>query len=137
MREKFPSKTREGTTTHFVIHSIDEEDARKTDVPRMVEVDGYLTINVFQDGRPGEVFIRIGKAGSSLAWVDEWCIMFSLLLQEGWTVDELCPKFAYKSYLPSGGVTGVPGILKCSSLTDLICKIILKKFGTPMREEQS
>lgn len=145
MREKFPEqsehgyKTRKGKTTHFVIHTphlVDYDEG--VDMPRMIELDGYLTINVLPDGRPGEVFVRMGKHGSSLAWVDEWCTQHSLLLQGGenaagerWTVDTLCRKFAFKSYWPFGGVTGceADGINMCSSITDLICKVLLSRFG--------
>lgn len=137
MREKFPErnsrgewKSRDGVTIHFVIHAPHEDDIKAgMEIPRIVEVDGYLTINCRENGRPGELFIRIGKAGGSMAVFDGWCTLFSLLLQHGMSVDDLCKKLGFKQYWPFGGVTGVAGISRCLSLEDLICKIMMQKFG--------
>lgn len=116
---------RPGKTLHFVVSSTvwDAPDAS-----RVVEVDGYLTTGEYEDGRPGEVFLRVGKPGGEPAIYDAWAVAFSVALQMGVDFESFCRKFVNMSFEPSGS-TRVPGIPCCTSIVDLACRWLLRVYG--------
>lgn len=119
MRERLPD-LREGKTLSFEIQTIKDD--------KLVTVKGYLTTGVYPDGRLGEIFVRIGKPGSSDGMFDQWAIAFSVALQLGADLDNLCQKFVHTNFEPAGA-TNVPGIRRCSSIPDLICRWLLRHYG--------
>lgn len=63
----------------------------------------FLTVNRYEDGRIGEVFITCDASGSTLdGFCDAWSTAISMLLQHGETVDELVTKFAFAEFEPKG-----------------------------------
>lgn len=125
MRNKLPTD-REGRTLHFIIMSRDETTGT------VKETDGYVQANAYTDGRLGEIFIRVGKSGSSSAVLDEYAKVFSIALQHGVPMDVLCEKGVNTNFEPSGR-TNVKDIPACTSPIDLVCKWLLKTFKTEVQ----
>lgn len=121
MREKL-SETREGLTLHFAITTLAEDGT-------LAEVDGYVQTGVYEDGRLGELFLKVGKSGDAIAVMDQWAISTSVALQYGAPIDVLLGKFVGTRFEPSGAVRGVEGILRCTSPLDLVARWLLVKYG--------
>ena len=65
--------------------------------------EGYLTVGMYEDGAPGELFITMAKEGSTVGGtMDSFGTAISLCLQYGVPVKELCQKFAHSRFEPSG-----------------------------------
>ena len=63
-------------------------------------------IGLYEDGQPGEIFIRMAKAGSTIAGLmDSFGIAVSMALQYGVPLSELCRKFSHTRFEPSGWTT--------------------------------
>ena len=72
--------------------------------------EGYLTVGVYEDGSPGEIFVRMAKEGSTISGLmDSFATVVSLALQHGVPLDLLCGKFSHTRFEPSGW-TGNPKI---------------------------
>ncbi len=83
---------------------------------------GYLTVGEYDDGRPGEVFMRLAKQGSTLAgFMDSLAISLSHGLQYGVPLKDYVKSFTSMSFAPSG-ITDDPEIRTASSLMDYIAK---------------
>jgi ribonucleoside-diphosphate reductase alpha chain len=102
MRERLP-ETRTGVTHKAVIYStpeVCEHCGKPRDTGR---VKFFLTMNVFPDGRPGEVFVSADQSGGTLdGFAEAWGTAISMLLQHGMSLDELERKFAFQQFEPSG-----------------------------------
>jgi ribonucleoside-diphosphate reductase alpha chain len=86
--------------------------------------EGYLTIGLFDDGTPGEVFIKIAKEGSTLSGlVQGFCRAFSLALQYGLSVPDACARFRGMSFDPMGA-TSNPRIPQASSILDYVARYL-------------
>lgn len=130
-REKLPG-TRNGVTQHFTIIS---RSRRSDDADGVQETEGYIQTGEYEDGRLGEIFLKVGKAGSSEAWHDEWAKCASIAFQHGVPVDVLLDKHVNTRFEPSGAVKGVAGIARCTSPLDLICRWLVAKYGTKTYSE--
>ncbi|MBM4421276.1 MAG: vitamin B12-dependent ribonucleotide reductase [Chloroflexi bacterium] len=90
--------------------------------------EGYITVGLFEDGKPGELFITISKEGSTLSgMLDAFATSVSLLLQHGDPLSHLVEKFAYTRFEPSGW-TGNPEIGYASSIVDYIFRWLGNRF---------
>lgn len=111
---------RAGRTFKFCIHAL--QDGMPFDQ------EGYLSVNVFPDGRVGEIFIKMSKQGSETSgWADSFAIAVSMLLQRGVPLEDVIAKFRGRRFEPAGGTT-VPGIPFATSPIDLIMRIIEQRF---------
>jgi len=82
--------------------------------------EGYLTVGMYEDGGPGEVFITMAKEGSTVGGtMDSFGTAISLCLQYGVPVQELVKKFAHSRFEPSG-FTKNPDIPMAKSIIDYI-----------------
>ena len=91
---------------------------------------GYLTVGLFEDGTPGELFIKMSKQGSTMSGMsDSFATMTSLALQWGVPIKQLCKKFVGVRFVPQGH-TGNPDIPEVSSITDYIIRWLALKFLT-------
>ncbi len=91
---------------------------------------GYVTVGLFEDGTPGELFIKMSKQGSTMSGMsDSFATMTSLALQWGVPVKQLCAKFVGVRFVPQGR-TGNPDIPEASSITDYIFRWLALKFLT-------
>ena len=102
-------------------------------VTRKFSVDGfegYVTIGLYEDGTPGEMFLRMSKVGSTLSgFNDSFARAVSLLLQSGWSVDELSKKFIGFRFEPMG-YTGDPEIEDAGSIIDYVFRWMKLRWGT-------
>ena len=65
--------------------------------------EGYVTIGLYEDGLPGEMFIRMAKEGSTVSGLmDSFATAVSLALQYGVPLQVLCDKFSHTRFEPSG-----------------------------------
>ncbi len=88
------------------------------------QFEGYLTVGLFEDGRPGEVFIKMSKEGSTLSGlVQGFCRAFSLALQHGLTVRDACDRFRGMHFEPSGS-TSNPQIPEALSILDYVARYL-------------
>ena len=90
--------------------------------------EGYLTVGLYEDGVPGEIFITMSKEGSTVSGLmDCMATAVSLALQYGVPLKVLCAKFSHTRFEPSG-FTGNPEIGYAKSLMDYIFRWIAIKF---------
>lgn len=89
---------------------------------RVGEVSGYLTIGEYEDGTPGEVFIKMSKQGSTLAGImDALSMSISIALQYGVPVETFVEKFANTRFEPAG-MTNDTDIRMAQSVMDYIVR---------------
>jgi ribonucleoside-diphosphate reductase alpha chain len=90
--------------------------------------EGYITVGMFEDGSPGEVFITMSKEGSTISGLmDSLATSISLALQYGVPLHVLCDKFSHTRYEPSG-FTGNKEIPIAKSITDYIFRWLALRF---------
>ncbi len=95
---------------------------------------GYLIVGLYEDGRPGELFVNISKAGSSISgWADSWSILFSMALQYGVPLEKLVKKYRGAKFEPSG-FTGGKDVRTATSIVDYVAQWMEKEF-LPANEE--
>ena len=96
--------------------------------------EGYLTVGLFEDGQPGELFITMAKEGSTIGGLmDSIGTLTSLALQYGVPLDALVRKFAHQRFEPSG-YTKNPDIRNASSITDYVFRWMAFQFIPGYRE---
>ena len=90
--------------------------------------DGYITVGMYEDGKPGEIFITLGKAGSTLAgFADSFATAISFSLQHGVELRFLVDKFPHVRFEPSG-FTGNPEIPIAKSIVDYVFRWMALQF---------
>ncbi len=90
--------------------------------------EGYITVGLYPNGSPGEIFIRMAKEGSTVSGLmDSFATAISLALQHGVPLRVLCEKFAHTRFEPSGW-TGNPEIGYAKSIMDYIFRWIQIRF---------
>lgn len=90
--------------------------------------DGYLTIGLYDDSTPGEVFIRMAKQGSTInGLMDSFAVAISIALQYGVPLRVLVNKFTHVRFDPSG-ITNNPKIWSAKSVVDYIFRYMAMKF---------
>jgi ribonucleoside-diphosphate reductase alpha chain len=92
--------------------------------------EGYITVGLYKDGTPGELFIRMAKEGSTVSGLmDSFATAVSLALQHGVPIKLLCDKFSHTRFEPSG-FTGNPEIPIAKSIMDYIFRWLELRFVT-------
>lgn len=90
--------------------------------------EGYITVGMYKDGQPGEVFIKMAKEGSTLSGVmDGLAVSLSIGLQYGVPLKVLIDKLINMRFEPSG-ITENPEIRFASSLLDYVGRWLGGKF---------
>ena len=91
--------------------------------------EGYLHVGLYPDTNiPGEIFIRMSKEGSTISGLmDAFATSISIALQYGVPIEDLCSKFMFSRFEPSG-TTNNPNIPIARSLMDYIFRYIEYKF---------
>ena len=90
--------------------------------------EGYLTVGKYEDGTPGEIFIKMAKEGSTLSGImDAFALSVSIALQYGVPLRALVDKFVNSRFEPSG-YTGNPEIRYAKSIVDYIGRWLGGKF---------
>lgn len=89
---------------------------------------GYVTVGLYEDGKPGEIFISMSKEGSTLAGLlDALATSVSIGLQYGVPLKTLVTKFSHVRFEPSG-FTQNPNIRMAKSVVDYIFRWLGTKF---------
>jgi ribonucleoside-diphosphate reductase alpha chain len=97
--------------------------------------EGYITVGLYQNGQPGEIFIRMAKEGSTVSGLmDAFATSISLSLQHGVPLKLLCEKFAHTRFEPSGW-SGNPQLGFAKSIMDYIFRWLELRFLTPQQQE--
>jgi ribonucleoside-diphosphate reductase alpha chain len=97
--------------------------------------EGYIHVGLYDDGEPGEIFIRMAKEGSTISGLmDSFATAVSLALQHGVPLRLLVDKFSRMRFEPSG-FTGNPEIPRATSVMDYLFRWLAAKFIRPETEE--
>ncbi|MGA2788268.1 MAG: vitamin B12-dependent ribonucleotide reductase [Verrucomicrobiota bacterium] len=90
--------------------------------------EGYLTVGLFEDHQPGELFITMAKEGSTIGGLmDSIGTLTSMALQYGVPLETLVRKFAHQRFEPSG-FTKNPDIRNAASITDYVFRWMALQF---------
>jgi ribonucleoside-diphosphate reductase alpha chain len=90
--------------------------------------EGYITVGMYEDGAPGEIFLTMSKEGSTISGLmDAFATAISLALQYGVPLQTLVDKFAHTRFEPSG-YTNNPDIRFAKSIMDYIFRWLGVKF---------
>jgi ribonucleoside-diphosphate reductase alpha chain len=96
--------------------------------------EGYLTVGLFDDGHPGELFVTMAKEGSTIGGLmDTIGTLTSMSLQYGVPLETLLRKFAHQRFEPSG-FTKNPEIRSASSIIDYVFRWMALQFVPGYRE---
>ncbi|GAB4363413.1 MAG: vitamin B12-dependent ribonucleotide reductase [Calditrichia bacterium] len=98
--------------------------------------EGYITVGMYEDGSPGEIFIVMSKEGSVVSGLmDSFATAISMALQYGVPLKVLCNKFTHTRFEPSG-FTNNPLIPYAKSIMDYIFRWLASKF-LPRNEQKN
>jgi ribonucleoside-diphosphate reductase alpha chain len=90
--------------------------------------EGYITVGVYEDGNPGEIFVSMSKQGSTISGLmDSFATAISYALQYGVPLQFLVDKFAHMRFEPSG-FTKNPQIPYAKSIVDYLFRWLASKF---------
>lgn len=101
--------------------------------------EGYITVGLYDDGCPGEVFVTMHKQGSTIrGLMDAWATSVSVNLQYGVSASDLFRKFRHQKFEPAGFVKNIHGgevdekikqIRTASSIVDYVAQFMMNNFG--------
>ena len=96
--------------------------------------EGYLTVGLYEDGQPGEIFLKMAKEGSTISGLmDAFATAVSVALQYGVPLKDLVNKFSHLRFEPAGFTTN-RDVPMAKSLVDYIFRYMATKFLS--RDEQ-
>ena len=96
---------------------------------RVGDQEGYITAGLFDDGTPGEVFIKIAKEGSTVSGLtDAVALLTSIALQYGVSLEKLADKLEHTRFEPYG-TTNNPDIPFATSILDYIFRWLRLHFS--------
>lgn len=109
-------------------HRLPDERAAITHHFAIGDHEGYLTVGLYPNGQPGEIFIRMAKAGSTISGLMEcFGAVVSVSLQHGVPLKVLCDKLSHTRFEPSGW-TGNPELGYAKSIMDYLFRWIELRF---------
>ena len=111
-----------------VRHKLQEERASITHKFNIGGHEGYITVGLYPNGEPGELFITMAKEGSTVSGLmDSFALAVSISLQHGVPLKLFCEKFAHTRFEPSGW-TSNPDIGFAKSIMDYIFRWLQLRF---------
>ncbi|HMJ22456.1 MAG TPA: hypothetical protein VK513_11125, partial [Terriglobales bacterium] len=117
-----------------VRHKLQEERASITHKFNVGGHEGYITVGLYPDGSPGELFITMAKEGSTVSGLmDSFALAVSIALQHGVPLKLFCEKFAHTRFEPSGW-TNNPDIGFAKSIMDYIFRWLQLRFLTGQQQ---
>jgi len=117
-----------------VRHKLQEERASITHKFKVGDHEGYITVGLYPNGKPGELFITMAKEGSTVSGLmDSFALAASIALQHGVQLELLCEKFAHTRFEPSGW-SGNPEIGYAKSIMDYIFRWLQLRFLTGQQQ---
>jgi ribonucleoside-diphosphate reductase alpha chain len=126
--------------SHVLIGAVRERMPRRRESAtfsfRVADCEGYVTVGEYEDGRPGEVFIKVSKQGSTLAGImDAFSISISLGLQHGVPLATYVRKYVNMKFEPSG-MTDDADLRIATSLVDYIFRRLALDYLNPSEREE-
>ena len=95
--------------------------------------EGYLTVGLFENGAPGEIFIKMSKEGSTLSGlIQGFCRAFSLALQYGLPLQDAVDRFRGMRFEPMGQ-TNNPEIPEALSILDYVARYLELQYLVSQR----
>src|SRR3984885_8760697 len=117
-----------------VRHKLQEERASITHKFKVGDHEGYITVGLYPNGEPGELFITMAKEGSTVSGLmDSFALGVSIALQHGVPLKLFCEKFAHTRFEPSGW-SGNPDIGFAKSIMDYIFRWLQLRFLTGQQQ---
>ena len=117
-----------------VRHRLKEERMSVTHKFNIGGHEGYVTIGLYPNGEPGEIFIKMAKEGSTVSGLmDSFALAVSIALQHGVPARLLCEKFAHIRFEPSGWSNN-PDIGFAKSVVDYIFRWLELRFLTGQQQ---
>jgi ribonucleoside-diphosphate reductase alpha chain len=93
--------------------------------------EGYITVGLYEDGMPGEIFLVMAKEGSTISgFADAFAQAISYALQYGVPLHDLVDKFSHVRFEPSG-MTRNPDVRFAKSIVDYVFRWMASKFLSP------
>jgi ribonucleoside-diphosphate reductase alpha chain len=115
-------------------HKLQEERASITHKFKVGDHEGYITVGLYPNGEPGELFITMAKEGSTVSGLmDSFALAVSIALQHGVSLKLFCEKFAHTRFEPSGW-SGNPDIGYAKSIMDYIFRWLQLRFLTGQQQ---
>jgi ribonucleoside-diphosphate reductase alpha chain len=117
-----------------VRHKLQEERHSLTHKFKVGDHEGYITVGLYPNGEPGELFVKMAKEGSTVSGLmDSFALAVSLALQHGVPLKVFCEKFAHTRFEPSGW-SGNPDIGYAKSIMDYIFRWMQMRFLTGQQQ---
>jgi ribonucleoside-diphosphate reductase alpha chain len=99
--------------------------------------EGYITVGLYEDGQPGEIFLVMAKEGSTISgFADAFAQAISYALQYGVPLQVLVDKFSHVRFEPSG-MTKNPEVRFAKSIVDYVFRWLATKFLSPEAQYQA
>jgi len=115
-------------------HKLPDERRSITHKFNIAGHEGYITVGVYPNGQPGEIFITIAKEGSTVSGLmDSFALAVSIALQHGVPLKLLCDKLKHTRFEPQGWSTH-PEIGYASSIMDYIFRWLEMRFLTGQQQ---
>ncbi len=96
--------------------------------------EGYVTVGLYEDGTPGEIFLVLAKEGSTISGLaDAFAQAVSYCLQYGVPLEILVYKFSHVRFEPAG-MTKNPDLRFAESIVDYVFRWMANRFPPPQRE---
>src|SRR5215472_2532409 len=117
------------TRPRAIRHRLPDERRSTTHRFNVAGHKGYITVGMYPNGEPGELFIVMAKEGSTVSGlVSSFAQVVSVALQYGVPLEVLCEKFVHTRFEP-GGFTGNPEIPLATSIMDYIFQWLKLRFS--------
>jgi ribonucleoside-diphosphate reductase alpha chain len=131
-RDKAPgAKTEAPPVAQPVRHKLPDERRAITHKFEIAGHEGYITVGLYEDGLPGEIFLVMAKEGSTISgFADAFAQAVSYALQYGVPLQVLVDKFSHVRFEPSG-MTKNPQVRIAKSIVDYVFRWLAAKFLSP------
>ncbi|HZR30281.1 MAG TPA: vitamin B12-dependent ribonucleotide reductase [Terriglobales bacterium] len=117
-----------------VRHKLRDERASITHKFNIAGHEGYITVGLYPNGTPGEIFITMAKEGSTVSGLmDSFALAVSIALQHGVPLKLLCEKFEHTRFEPSGWSNN-PELGFAKSIMDYIFRWLRLRFLTGQQQ---
>ncbi|MCZ7650184.1 MAG: vitamin B12-dependent ribonucleotide reductase [Thermoanaerobaculia bacterium] len=138
-KEKLPAAVTPATVVEYRARRRKLPDERRAITHKFSinEHEGYLTVGLYEDGMPGEIFLVMAKEGSTISGLmDAFATSVSIALQYGVPLKTLIDKFTHTRFEPSG-FTKNPEIPIAKSITDYIFRWLASKFMNAQQQQEA
>jgi len=130
-RTPHASTTRTPATPQPVRHRLPDERQAITHKFDIAGHEGYITVGLYENGTPGEIFLVMAKEGSTISgFADAFAQAVSYALQYGVPLQVLVDKFSHVRFEPAG-ITKNPNVRMAKSIVDYIFRWMATKFLSP------